>query len=122
MSNSLADFADDDVAGRRPVVEKILAIREAWKDARYELQTGQPRRPEKQAKPATASQGLLAAEIRLELQKIRVNISKNEGKLADRPEHRLATTWSQELARLRAIKEQYDDELRRMNYESTKAE
>ncbi len=121
LSNSLADFEDNDVEGRRPVVAKILELRERWKDARYEIQTGQVRRPARDPKPTMASQGLHAAEIKLEIQKTRVNISKYERKLADQPEHGKAATWSQELARLQHILEQYKDELRILSYEANQA-
>ena len=120
LSNTLADFADNDIEGRKPVVKQILAIRERWKDARHEAATGQKRREEKPAKPTIASQGLQAAEIKLEMQKTRVNISKYEKKLEEKPEDKKATTWSQELARLQAILEQYKDELRLLSYEATK--
>lgn len=116
LSNTLADFADSDSEGRRPVVEQILALRELWKDARHEWQTGQKRRPAPTPKPTTASHGLQAAEIKLEIQKTRVNISKYEDKLEQRPEHNKAAAWKQELARLRAIKEQYEDDLRLLLY------
>ncbi|WP_020603118.1 hypothetical protein [Spirosoma spitsbergense] len=122
LSNTLADFADNDVEGRRPVVEQILATRELWKDARHELATGQVRRPEKEAKPTTATSGLRSAEIKVELQKTRVNIYKYETKISERPDHAKAATWSQELARLKAIKEQYEDELRLLNYEAIKGQ
>jgi len=117
LSNTLADFADHDVVGRKAVVDQILAIRQQWKDIRYELAYGQPRRPERPAKPTTATSGLSQAEIKLELQKIRVNISKQEAKLEERPDHPKATVWQQELARLQAIKNQYDDQLRLASYE-----
>jgi NTP pyrophosphatase (non-canonical NTP hydrolase) len=121
LSNTLADFADDDVEGRRPVVEKIMEIRERWKDARYELQTGQKRRPEKPAKPtvetvAETSKGLRQAELRLEIQRHAVNISKKRKNLAEQPEHSRASTWQAYLARLEAIKEHLEDELRQLSY------
>ncbi|GAB4047118.1 hypothetical protein [Spirosoma litoris] len=120
LSNSLADFADNDVEGRKPLVEQILAIREQWKDVRYEIQTGQKRREEKEAKPTTASQGLHSAEIKVELQKTRVNISKNEKKLREQPDHAKASVWATELARLTAIKDEYEDQLRLLSYETAK--
>lgn len=118
MSNTLADFEPDDVAGRLPVVEQILALREQWKDVRYKLQTGQARRVEKPAKAtaatvATSSQDMHRAEIRLELQRTRVNISKYTDKIKDRPEHKLVPSWQNELARLVSVREQYEEELRK---------
>ncbi|GAB3990330.1 hypothetical protein GCM10028807_17260 [Spirosoma daeguense] len=117
MSNTLADFDADDVAGRKVVVDKILEIRELWKDARFELINGKPRQAPKPEKPTTVTSGLSEAEIKLELQKTRVNISKNETKLLEKPDHAKAAIWSQELARLKAIKTQYEDELRLLSYE-----
>ncbi|QMW04090.1 hypothetical protein [Spirosoma foliorum] len=122
LSNKLADFADNDVECRRPFVDQILAIREQWKDVRYEIQTGQKRREEPTPKPTTASQGLQAAEIKLELQKTRVNISKNEKKLREQPDHAKASVWATELARLLAIKDEYEDQLRLLSYETAKRE
>jgi hypothetical protein len=124
LSNTLADFADDDVEGRTPVVDQILAIREQWKDVRYELQTGQKRTPEKPAKPtvetvALTSKGKGQAELKLEIQRHAVNISKQRTKLTERPDHKLATTWQNELARLLAIKEHLEDELRLLSYVTT---
>lgn len=118
MSNTLADFAPEDVAGRKPVVEQILALREQWKDARYKLQYGVARKPEKPAKAtaetvAGSAQDMHRAEIRLDLQRTRVNISKYEKKLADTPDHRLAPGWKNELARLVAVRDQYETELRK---------
>ncbi len=118
LSNTLADFAPDDVAGRKPVVEQILALREQWKDAKYKLQYGVARKPEKPAKAtaetvAGSAQEVHRAEIQLDLQRTRVNISKYEKKLADTPDHRLAPGWKNELARLISVREQYEDELRK---------
>ncbi len=123
LSNTLADFAPDDVAGRKPVVEQILALREQWKDARYKLQYGVARKPEKPRFPAGtkataetvagSAQEMHRAEIQLDLQRTRVNISKYEKKLADTPDHRLAPGWKNELARLISVRVQYEDELRK---------
>jgi hypothetical protein len=118
LSNTLADFAPDDVDGRKPVVEQILALREQWKDARYKLQYGVARKPEKPAKAtaetvAGSAQEMHRAEIQLDLQRTRVNISKYEKKLADTPDHRLAPGWKNELARLISVREQYETELRK---------
>ncbi|OJW76336.1 hypothetical protein [Spirosoma sp. 48-14] len=120
LSNTLADFAPDDVEGRKSVVAQILEIRERWKDVRYELQTGQKRRAEPVAKPTMATSGLSQAEIKLELQKTRVNISKYESKLAEKPDHAKVALWQQELARLLAIKNQYEEDLRLISYEAAK--
>lgn len=120
LSNSLADFADDDVAGRKVVVDQIIDLRERWKDARYKLDHGQDRRKQRDdaRKPTEIRMGMSEAEIRLELGKTRVNISKYRAKLDEKPTHSKRVSWDQELGRLMAIKELYETELIRLNYET----
>ncbi|UHG93366.1 hypothetical protein [Spirosoma oryzicola] len=113
LSNTLADFADDDVAGRLKVVEQLEEIRELWKDAQYELKTGKQRREPKATKPTQPKEGLSEAEIKLELSRIRTNISKNQTKLAERPDHKNAFEWQAELDRLQSLKLAYEAELTR---------
>lgn len=116
MSNRLADFADDDVKGRKVVVDKILELRERWKDVRYELETGQPRRKLPEPKPTTASSGLGDAEIRVELSRLRTNISKYRDKLATTPDHKKGNEWQAELDRLIGLREAYEAELADRKY------
>ncbi|MCX6216553.1 hypothetical protein [Spirosoma sp.] len=120
LSNSLPDFAEHDVEGRKNVIDAILELREAWKDAQHELETGQVRRPplERDQKPTEARIGMSEAEIKLELQKNRVNISKNKKKIENAPEHRNRPTWEADLARLEAINNEYETELIRLKYET----
>ena len=120
LSNTLADFADDDVAGRKVVVDQIIDLRERWKDVRYQLTYGKPRKSDtaRPPKPTEIRLGMSEAEIKVELARTRVNISKNKAKLATWPDHRHVPAWEQELARLEAIKDQYETELIRLNYET----
>lgn len=120
LSNTLADFPEHDQEGRKSTVDAILELRELWKDARHEMETGQPRRPapDKSKKPTEIRTGMSEAEIKVELAKTRVNISKTRKKLADSPEHRNRVTWEADLARLEAIRDDYDTELIRLKYET----
>lgn len=116
LSNTLADFADEDVAGRKTVVDQILAIREEWKDVRYEIETGQQRRTLPEAKPTNPKAGLTEAEIKVELSRIRTNISKYADKLAERPDHKKADEWQAEFDRLIGLREAYEAELADLRY------
>ena len=111
LSNSLADFADDDDAGRLAVVEELEQIRELWKDAQYERHTGKKRRDAKTPKPTQIKGNLNEAEIKLELARIRTNISKAQTKLAERPDHKKAYEWQADLERLLSLKLAYEAEL-----------
>lgn len=111
LSNTLANFDDKDVVGRKPVVDKIIAIREEWKDVRYEIETGQHRRKQPDEKPTAPTTGLSESEIKVELTRIRTNISKNRDKLAERPDHKNAAEWQADLDRLIALREAYEAEL-----------
>lgn len=116
LSNTLADFDDDDVVGRKRVVDEILAIREEWKDVRYEIETGQQRRKMPEPKPTNITGGLSDAEIKVELQRIRTNISKYTDKLAERPDHKKSDEWQSELDRLIGLREAYEAELADRRY------
>ncbi|GAB3754033.1 hypothetical protein [Spirosoma pomorum] len=118
LSNTLADFDDDDVDGRKPVVNEILSLREQWKDVRYEIETGQKRREEKPAKPTTIELGMSEAEIKVELAKTRVNVTKNKQKLEENPDHKNAATWQAEYDRLVILRDAYEMELANLKYMS----
>jgi len=120
LSNTLGDFAKHDDEGRRKVIEQIKQKREAWKDVTYELKTGRKRNPEpaKALKPTEIRTGMTEAEIKVELQKTRVNISKNKLKIEEKPDHKNRGAWEEELARLEAIKDDYETELIRLKYET----
>ena len=110
LSNSLFEFADEDVAGRKPVVAKILDLREQWKDKRYELETGKARRVESNVKPIDPKQGLRVAELKVELAKVRTNVSKYEKKILSDPANQRISSWEAELNRLKGLKIAYETE------------
>lgn len=119
LSNSLADFAADDVAGRRNVVDQLLDVRRRWKRLRVAIDTGvMPQDEAPRPKPTEIRLGMSEAEVRMELQRSRVNVSKYQQKLGERPDHKKAVEWQGELDRLRAMVEQYETELIRLNYET----
>lgn len=121
LSDTLADFAPDDLAGRKATVDKILVLREQWKDKMYLAETGEVRRPpakESVLKPTEIRLGLTEAEIILEMKKTSVNISKYRQKIGERPDHKKIEEWQAELDRLLVIQANYDTELRRLKYET----
>ncbi|UHG90130.1 hypothetical protein [Spirosoma oryzicola] len=116
LSNTLADFADDDVAGRLPVVKQIMQLREEWKDVRFEIETGQQRRKLPEPKPTTIPLGMSEAEIKVELARTRTGISKNKQKLEEQPDHKKADVWQAELDRLIGLREALEAELGELKY------
>ncbi len=112
MSNSLADFDDDDVAGRLKVIDELEQIRELWKDCHYELNTGKKRR-EKASKPTQIKPGLNQAEVMKALATTRAKISQNRSKLDQQPDHKKAFEWQAEIDRLTGLKVAYEAELTR---------
>jgi hypothetical protein len=76
LSNTLADFADDDVAGRFPVVQEIKALTREIA-ATYEEPNPTPQ-PPKGGAPAPPTSPLDALK---QLQNLRSNITKWEKKL-----------------------------------------
>ena len=116
MSNTLADFAPDDVAGRKAVVDQLTTIREQWKAVRHELATGEA--PKGAApKPTEIRLGMSEAEIKAQIQKNQVNLSKLRKKLTDKPGDAKAAGWESDIARLTALNNDYKAELVRIQYE-----
>lgn len=111
MSNSLADA--DDFDERKQIVDAILAKRRQWKFVRYEIDTGEKHPDDKPDKPNTL-QVSAHHELILELQRIRVNLSKYKSKIELNPNSRKIGDWVQEMQRLEMLKEQAETELSRL--------
>ncbi|AXE21186.1 hypothetical protein DR864_27330 [Runella rosea] len=121
LSNELHTFRDDDVAGVKPIIEKILDLRKGWKAIRLRVEHFQKfgRFPEAQPKKISPEVSGSEAELRVELQRINVNIVKYTKKLADNPDHKKASAWEEELARMKAHKMDLQAQITRIKYETT---
>ncbi|WP_266364149.1 hypothetical protein [Tellurirhabdus rosea] len=119
LSNSLHTYPDEETEAVKPVVDQILAKREEWKEVRRQIdyidEFGKLPEP-KPEKPTTAATDLTEGEIKAELQLTMVKISQNKKKLRDRPDHAKAPEWESEIARLEAIKREYNEQLIRLKY------
>lgn len=122
FSNSLHEFREDDVAGVKPVIAKILATREEWKKVmlsiEYVKKTGQLP-PEKPAAAQQAPMPAGLAEVKLELQRLNVNISKTKSKLELNPDHKKAEQWAADLDRMAAMKDGLKTQIVDLTYATT---
>ncbi len=122
MSNTLHQYPTDDLEGVRPVIGQILAKRAAWKEvvkrANYVKETGKlPEAAPEKPTPGPAPAGV--AELKLELQRVGVNVSKLAKKIADRPDHNKAQQWAAELDRLNALKSELKQQIVDLTYATT---
>lgn len=118
LSNTLDDFQDNDVAGRKPIVDKILKIKEQWGWVRYEINKGEPH-PDSisgREKATTVESGQSEAELKDELRRIRVNHSKYKAKIEANPDHKKIEVWTIEFERLDAIKTALEAEIIRLDH------
>jgi hypothetical protein len=124
LSNQLHTFDDTDVTGVKPVIEKILAKRNEWKQVRARLdhikKFGGPASPETTESPGETPEAAVldgsVAELKVTLQQVSVNLCKYEKKLRDQPEHSRVPLWEQELAKLKAIKHDLQAKLIQKKY------
>lgn len=124
LSNTLHEFADADVAGRKPVVDRILAIRSEWKKCMkaidYFDKTGtMPAAPAQRAASPGNTNAPGVAELKVELSRMNVNISKYQKKLADAPDHKKAEQWQEDLAKMEAMKWEIKQNIVKLTYETT---
>ncbi|WP_041258120.1 hypothetical protein [Fibrella aestuarina] len=118
MSNTLADFAPGDLAGRKAVVDELTTIRANWKAVRHEIETGEaPKQATDAPKPTEIRLGMSEAQVKAEIQKNQVNLSKLRRKLEDKPGDKKAGAWEADVARLTALINDYRAELVRIQYE-----
>lgn len=118
LSNTLDDFTDDDVENRKPIVDKILNIKEQWGWVRYKINKGEPHPDSipKEEKPTTIERGQSEAELKDELRRTRVNHSKYKAKIEANPDHKKIEVWTIEYERLDAIKTALEAEIIRLDH------
>jgi hypothetical protein len=118
LSNELHTYRDEDVDGVKPVIDKILDLRKAWKAVRSRIDYFAKNGKMPDAAPArqvSASE----AELRVERQRLNVNIWKYEKKIVDNPDHPKMQAWQEELARMKMMKADINTQLTRIKYEAT---
>ncbi|GAB2798828.1 hypothetical protein GCM10027275_50610 [Rhabdobacter roseus] len=121
LSNTLHEYRPDDVAGVKPVIEQILAKREEWKRVMLQVEhvkkTGKLPDPVQVPSSVPPANGL--AELKLELARINVNISKTKKKLEQNPEHKKAQHWAADLDKLEALKDDLKTQIVALTYATT---
>lgn len=88
--------------------------RKQWKFVRYEIDTGE-KHPEAKAEKPNQLAAKEHHEVILELQRIRVNVSKYKSKIELNPNSRKLGDWMAELSRLEFLKEQAERKLSALN-------
>lgn len=107
LSNSLHTFDDQDVSGVKPVIDKILEKRNAWKEVRLKIEHFEKfgsLPEEKPEKEKVVFEGT-AAELKVHLNDCQAKIRKLRWKINNKPGHNLEPAWAQELAMLVAIEQ-----------------
>lgn len=126
LSNTLHEFADDQVTERKVVVDQILSIRSEWKQImktiEYFDKTGQlpaapAERPVASGKPGNTT-GPDVAVLKVELSRMNVNISKYQKKLLNNPNHKKAEQWQEDLAKMEAMKLEIKQNIVALTYET----
>lgn len=121
LSNTLHQYADADLEGVKPVIEKIVEKREQWRQVmkriEYYKKTGRKLEDEtaKAERPAIDPNGT-ASDLRVELALLNSNISKTKKKLEINPEHKKAQHWSEELAKMEALKMELRNQITQLTY------
>ena len=118
LSNELHTYRDDDIEGVKPVIGKILDVRKAWKVLRSRVDYFQKNGKFPDATPSKPTQEMSAseAELRVELGRINVNISKYAKKIKDNPDHAKQQLWQEELSRMMAMKTDINQQITRIKY------
>lgn len=131
LSNTLHEFADSDVAGRKPVVDQILSIRSEWKKCmkaiEYFEKTGMLPATPLETSAVAGKSGVVTpgntnapgvADLKVELSRINVNISKYQKKIDDKPDHKKAEQWAEDLAKMKAMKQEINQSIVALTYET----
>ncbi len=103
LSNDLHTYADNDVAGVKPVIDKIIATRLEWKDVQLKIKHFDefgylPEEKEKRVK-AELGDDASEAEIQVELTKCQNLIRQKRYKIANQPDAANHQKWIDELAK-----------------------
>lgn len=117
LSNSLHTFDDQDVAGVKPVIDKILEKRNAWKEVRLKIEHFEKfgSLPEEKKDSKVALEGT-AAELKVSIASIQAHIRKLRFKILNQPLHRLETKWLEELAMNEAMLKSFQMQILQHNY------
>jgi septal ring factor EnvC (AmiA/AmiB activator) len=109
-----------------PVIQQIQETRRQWKTIVEKVNFFQKfgRLPEEKptrAKAAAggATDGRSLAELRLEDKQLTTNISKYRAKLAERPDHKKAEAWSEDLAKMAAWQRELRERITDLTYATT---
>lgn len=118
LSNSLHTFDDSDVAGVKPVIDKILEKRNAWKEVRLKIAHYEKFGTLPEEKPAAEKvvfEGT-AAELKVQLDSAQAKVRKLRWKINNNPGHNKETTWKQELAMLEAVEQSTKKQILQLQY------
>lgn len=122
MSNELHTFRPEDVAGVKPVIDKILEKRLAWKEVQKKIQylkkfgeLPPEVAPRASVSSSVSTEGSLS-DLQVELSKLNVNISKYRKKLDDTPNHKKAQFWAVELEKMEALKKELQQKIVNAKY------
>lgn len=123
LSNTLHQYADDDLEGVLPVISKIGSVRSEWKNVKKSIQyfdkTG--KLPEEQPESSIFTRAENApglAELKVELNRLNVNISKYSKKLETFPDHKKIEQWREDLAKMEALKFELKQDIANLTYAS----
>ena len=122
LSNSLHTFSDNDIAGVKPIIEKILLKRNEWKEVRIKIEYVERfgKLPDTQtdsdADSRTENSELTEAELKVEVQKLNMSICYYDKNVRLNPDHKKAEAWKEELTKLQAIKANYTNMLIEKKY------
>jgi hypothetical protein len=124
LSNTLHEFRDDDIDGARSVIGHIAQKRKEWKQVRQTIDFFQKtgKLPEQKAEtsilvPSENKPGV--AELKLELSRLNVNISKYQKKINDQPDHKKMEVWKEDLAKMEALKFELKQNIVNLTYAAT---
>lgn len=105
FSNSLHTFDDDDIAGVKPVIEKIVSTRNSWKEIRLKIAHFEKFGTLPQEKLKEKIFEGTAAELKVQLDSTQAKIRKLRWKINNNPAHHKEASWKQELAMLEAVEQ-----------------
>ncbi|MEA5259444.1 hypothetical protein VB264_16715 [Arcicella aquatica] len=120
LSNKLHTFDDNDVDGVKPIIDQIREKRNQWKERRIKIAHYEKfgKLPEENVSKATGNPQK-EGELRHELQLLNTAIWKLDQKIAEKPESSKVGEWSEKLAKSKLRKEEINQELIRLRYETT---
>lgn len=118
LSNSLHTYDDSDVAGVKPVIDKILEKRNEWKEVRLKIAHYEKFGTLPEEKPAAEKvvfEGT-TAELKVQLDSTQAKIRKLRWKINNNPGHNKQTSWTQEMAMLEAVEQSTKKQILQQQY------